>query len=314
MVTDPGDPFGTYYAEILRAEGLNEFAVTDTADLNAATLADYQVVVLAQTAVTDAQTTVLTQLGAGRRQPHRHAARRAPCRRCSAWATPTGTVSNGYIKVNTASSAGAGITADTMQIHGAADRDAGDRRDDRRDALLERHRQHLAPRGDPAQRGLGRRSGRGLHLRPGPLDRGHPPGQPRVGRPEARRPDRPDSLRRPLLPGLAGLQQGADPAGRRAAAPAGQPHHADEPRPHAAAALLVPAARREGRGRPDRRRSRPRRHHRAVQPLPSRRARPAARSPTGNACGRPRTSIPVRTSPTPRRRPSRPPASRSRCT
>ena len=60
VVTDPGDPFGTYYAEILRAEGLNEFAVTDTGNLDAATLADYQVVVLAQTAVTDAQTTVLT--------------------------------------------------------------------------------------------------------------------------------------------------------------------------------------------------------------------------------------------------------------
>jgi len=60
VVTDPGDPFGTYYAEILRAEGLNEFAVTDKADLSAATLAGYEVVVLAQTAVTDAQTTVLT--------------------------------------------------------------------------------------------------------------------------------------------------------------------------------------------------------------------------------------------------------------
>ena len=31
VVTDRRDPFGGYYAEILRAEGLNEFAVTDTA-------------------------------------------------------------------------------------------------------------------------------------------------------------------------------------------------------------------------------------------------------------------------------------------
>ena len=29
MVTDRDDPFGGCYAEILRAEGLNEFAVTD---------------------------------------------------------------------------------------------------------------------------------------------------------------------------------------------------------------------------------------------------------------------------------------------
>ena len=32
VITDPGDPFGTYYAEILRAEGLNEFAVTTKAN------------------------------------------------------------------------------------------------------------------------------------------------------------------------------------------------------------------------------------------------------------------------------------------
>ena len=31
VVTDPADPFGTYYAEILRAEGLNEFAVDERA-------------------------------------------------------------------------------------------------------------------------------------------------------------------------------------------------------------------------------------------------------------------------------------------
>ena len=29
MISDSTDPFGRYYAEILRAEGLNEFTVTD---------------------------------------------------------------------------------------------------------------------------------------------------------------------------------------------------------------------------------------------------------------------------------------------
>ena len=59
-----------------------------------------------------------------------------------------------------------------------------------------------------------------------------------------------------LLPGLGRLSQGRDPAGRRAAAAAGQPDRADEPRPDAAAALLVLPARREGRRRHDRRRPR----------------------------------------------------------
>lgn len=60
VVTNPGDPYGGYYAEILRAEGLNEFAVTDVSQLSAATLSGHQVVVLAQTALSAAQTSVLS--------------------------------------------------------------------------------------------------------------------------------------------------------------------------------------------------------------------------------------------------------------
>ncbi len=33
VVVDPGDPFGDYYSEILRAEGLNEFAAVSTSSL-----------------------------------------------------------------------------------------------------------------------------------------------------------------------------------------------------------------------------------------------------------------------------------------
>ena len=46
-----------------------------------------------------------------------------------------------------------------------------------------------------------------------------------------------------FFPELRRPQQGRDPAGGRAAASAGEPHHPDEPRPDAAAPLLVPAAR-----------------------------------------------------------------------
>ena len=77
--------------------------------------------------------------------------------------------------------------------------------------------------------------------------------------------------------------------------------HRDERGPHAAAALLVPAARREGRGGHDRRRPRQRRHRGAVRPLQGRRARRAARSPTGSASARRRTCIPARRSRMPTR-------------
>ena len=80
VVTDPADQFGQYYGEILRAEGLNEFAVANVGALNAQTLAAYQVVVLAATALTGAQVSRPHRLGQRRRQPDRDAARREPRR------------------------------------------------------------------------------------------------------------------------------------------------------------------------------------------------------------------------------------------
>ena len=52
--------FGSYLPEILRTEGLADFAVTDLSSLTAATLADYQVVILGEMALTDAQVSILT--------------------------------------------------------------------------------------------------------------------------------------------------------------------------------------------------------------------------------------------------------------
>ena len=122
IVTGPGatKAFGSYYAEILRAEGLNEFAVTDKGDLNATTLANYQVVLLSSTSLTGAQARAPDRLGAGRRQPDRHAARR-PSPACSASAPTPAISAMRYLKVNTSLAPGAGITGDTMQFHGTAD-------------------------------------------------------------------------------------------------------------------------------------------------------------------------------------------------
>ena len=59
MIAQPADPFGRYYAEILRAEGLNEFAVTDICDVTAAMLAGYDVVVLGEMSLTPPRSTML---------------------------------------------------------------------------------------------------------------------------------------------------------------------------------------------------------------------------------------------------------------
>jgi hypothetical protein len=125
VVVDPGDPFGTYYAEILRAEGLNEFAVTSKASLSAATLSSYQVVLLAQTSLTDAQASLLESWvqGGGNLIAMRPDPRLAGLLGLGA---DTGSkLSNGYIKIDTSSPPGAGITGQTMQFHNTADRWSG---------------------------------------------------------------------------------------------------------------------------------------------------------------------------------------------
>jgi len=122
VVADSGDPFGRYDAEILRAEGLNEFAVTDKANLNAATLGAYQVVVLAHTtSLSPAQVTTLNDWvqGGGNLIAMRPDKQLAGL---LGLADTGGTLSEGYLKVDTGSGPGAGITGATMQFHGTADR------------------------------------------------------------------------------------------------------------------------------------------------------------------------------------------------
>ena len=319
MVTDPGDPFGTYYAEILRAEGLNEFDVTDIGSLDAGDAGRLPGRrALAQTAVTDAQATVLTN-----------------------WVQGGGNLIAMRPDPQLAGLLGLGATTGTRQRrlpqgrhrvgrrrrhHGAtrcsstAPRTcyAGDRRDAPSRRCTRRATAHAGPA--VTLRSVGAAGGQAaaftydlarsiVYTR-----QGNPAwaGQKRDGQID---PIRSDDLFFGAKRRLGRPQQGRDPAGRRAAAPAGEPHHADEPRPHAAAALLVPAARREGRGRPDRRRPRPAAAPSGSSTATSRRARPAARSPTGSACGRPPTSIPARaiTDAQARGLPGRR-ASRSRCT
>jgi hypothetical protein len=113
VVTDPGDRFGTYYAEILRAEGLNEFAVKSTAELSSATLASYQVVLLARTSLSAGQAAVLDGWvqGGGNLIAMRPDAQLAGLLGLGA---DTGDLAETYIKVNTGSPPGAGITGATM--------------------------------------------------------------------------------------------------------------------------------------------------------------------------------------------------------
>lgn len=60
VISSAANPFGRYYAEILRAEGLNEFATMDIAAVSPAVLNEYDVVLLGEMAVSPTEAAMFT--------------------------------------------------------------------------------------------------------------------------------------------------------------------------------------------------------------------------------------------------------------
>ena len=120
VVTSSTSNFGKYYAEILRNEGVNAFAVADISTVSAGTLAPYDVVILAKTPpLSSAQVTAFTTWvnGGG------NLIAMAPDPQLASLLglTSTGsTLSDRYLLVDTSTSAGNGIVNQTMQFHGTA--------------------------------------------------------------------------------------------------------------------------------------------------------------------------------------------------
>jgi FlgD Ig-like domain len=121
VVTASGSATDTYYPEILRAEGLNEFAVNGPSALTAGTLASYDTVVLAPVDLNATQVSTLTTWvqGGGNliaMKPDKDLAG------LLGLADAGGTLPNGYIGVDTSQAPGEGIAGQTLQYHGTADR------------------------------------------------------------------------------------------------------------------------------------------------------------------------------------------------
>ncbi|MGH9893097.1 MAG: WD40 repeat domain-containing protein, partial [bacterium] len=121
VITSASSTFGRYYAEILRNEGLNAFAVADISTVDAGTLGSYDVAILAPVPLTSAQATMFTSwVNAG---GNLIAMRPDPQLAGLLGISPTGpTSSNAYLLVDTTQSPGNGIVGQTMQFHGTADR------------------------------------------------------------------------------------------------------------------------------------------------------------------------------------------------
>jgi hypothetical protein len=119
VINTSANPFTVYTAEILRAEGLNEFATADISTVTVSLLNNYDVVILGQMSVNVAQVTLLTDWvnAGGTLIAFKPDVLLAPLFGIS---VPGGTLSDKYLLVNTASGPGAGIVDQTMQFHGAA--------------------------------------------------------------------------------------------------------------------------------------------------------------------------------------------------
>ena len=119
VITQGTSSFSAYYPEILRAEGLNAFAVRDISTVDTATLNGFDVAILGETTLTGAQvTTLINWVNAGGNLiAMRPDPQLAPLLGLTAGAT---TRADAYLKVDTSKAPGAGIAADTMQYHGLA--------------------------------------------------------------------------------------------------------------------------------------------------------------------------------------------------
>jgi hypothetical protein len=120
VIKNDAQPFSKYYAEILRAEGLDSFATQNLSAVTSTMLNSYDVVVLGDMTLTSAQVTMLTNwVTAGGNLIAMH-----PDKKLAGLLGLTdqaATLSEGYMKPASSGPA-AGITQQTMQYHGTADK------------------------------------------------------------------------------------------------------------------------------------------------------------------------------------------------
>ena len=114
--------FTPFTAEILRTEGLNEFATADLSTVTATVLGQYDVVVLGSTPLTAAQVSMFTTwvTTGGNLITFRPDKQLAGLLGLT---STTNTLAEGYLKADTVTptSPGKGITDQTIQYHGTAD-------------------------------------------------------------------------------------------------------------------------------------------------------------------------------------------------
>jgi hypothetical protein len=122
IVNDSGsNPFGRYLEEILRTEGITTFNTITVSSISTGQLSGVPLVVLAETTLTNTQATVLTNYV---NNGGRLIAMRPPSQLSTLLGLTSagGTMSRGYIAIDTSTAIGSGFTSTTLPFRGPADR------------------------------------------------------------------------------------------------------------------------------------------------------------------------------------------------
>jgi Bacterial Ig-like domain len=121
VASSTSNKFGAYISEILRNEGLDAFTTLDASLLSTSLLNSFDVVIIGQASLTAGQVSALNTWvsGGGNLIVTRPDKQLAGLLGLSDAGT---TLTNAYLRVDNATAAGAGITGNTMQYHGTADR------------------------------------------------------------------------------------------------------------------------------------------------------------------------------------------------
>ncbi len=121
VISNAANPFSAYYAEILRAEGLNEFDAADISTVTRSLLDAHQVAILGEGPLSAGEAAMVgSWVNAG---GNLIAMRPDPKLAGLLGLQPEGgALANAYLKVDTGTAAGHGIVGQTIQFHGTADR------------------------------------------------------------------------------------------------------------------------------------------------------------------------------------------------
>jgi Bacterial Ig-like domain len=125
LITSAQNHFSEYYAEILRNEGFNEFAVADISNVSIASLQKYDIALAGEIPLSEPQIRMLSDWvkGGGNLIAMRPDSRMVKAFGLGLIGTAPGDsqMEGAYLAINGKSMAGAGLVHEPMQIHGPAD-------------------------------------------------------------------------------------------------------------------------------------------------------------------------------------------------